>query len=155
MTLGFRSFTTRLIVTVLGACGAVFLITLALSHSRSRASAIRTAEREAVGEATGAIRGIQAVLRAIERSTQLVGAAFRAGDSTPEAIDPLLRGFLATHPDVFGSAVAFTTNRPGGPRSPYLHRRSSGSSSVELLDLASPDYRYWEREVVHGARENR
>ncbi|HEX2443172.1 MAG TPA: SpoIIE family protein phosphatase [Vicinamibacterales bacterium] len=146
MTFGFRSFTTRLIVTVLGACGAVFLITLALSHSRSRATAIRTAEREAVGEAKGAISGIQAVLRAIERSTQLVGAAFSAGDSTPEAIDPLLRGFLSTHADVFGSAVAFATNRPGGPRSPYLHRRSSGSSSVELLDLASPDYRYWERE---------
>jgi phosphoserine phosphatase RsbU/P len=146
MTLGFRSFTTRLIVTVLGACGAVFLITLALSHSRSRATAIRTAEREAVGEATGAIRGIQAVLLAIERSTQLVGVAFEAGDPTPKGVEPLLRGFLATHPDVFGSAVALATDRPSGPRSPYVHRRSSGSSSLELVDLASPDYRYWERE---------
>jgi sigma-B regulation protein RsbU (phosphoserine phosphatase) len=135
-----------LIVTVLVACGAVFIITLALSHSRSRATAIRTAEREAVGEATGAIRGIQAVLRAIERSTQLVGVAFEAGDSTPEAVEPLLRGFLATHPDVFGSTVAFSVGRPGGPRAPYLHRRSSGSSGVELLDLASPEYRYWERD---------
>jgi sigma-B regulation protein RsbU (phosphoserine phosphatase) len=144
--LAFRSFRTRLIVWVLLASGAVFLGTLALSHSRSRAAAIRAAEREAVSEAAGAIRGIEAVLRSVERSTRLVGAAFDAGEPSAVRAEALLRGFLSTHPDVYGSAVAFAPDRPGGPLAPYMHRHSSGSSRLVRIDLASPDYRYWERE---------
>ena len=85
----------------------MFLSTLAFSHSRSRAAAIRAAEREAVSEAAGAIRGIEAVLRSVERSTRLVGAALDADDASAVRAEALLRGFLSTHPDVFGSAVAF------------------------------------------------
>ncbi len=144
--MGFRSFRTRLIVWVLLASGAVFLSTLAFSHSRSRAAAIRAAEREAVSEAAGAIRGIEAVLRSVERSTQLVGAALDADEASAVRAEALLRGFLSTHPDVYGSAVAFAPDRPGGPLSPYMHRHSSGSSRLVRTDLASPDYRYWERD---------
>jgi phosphoserine phosphatase RsbU/P len=146
MPFGFRSFTTRLIVWVLAACGAVFLSTLSISQARARATAIRGAEREAVSEATGAIRGIEEVLRSVERSTQLVGDPFKADDSAPVAVEPLLRGFLSTHRDVFGSTIAFRTDRPGGPLAPYVYRRTSGSTSLDLVNLASPDYRYWERE---------
>ena len=144
--MGFRSFRTRLIVWVLLASGAVFLVTLALSHNRSRAAAIRAAEREAVSEAAGAIRGIEAVLRSVERSTRLVGAAFDAGEPSAVRAEALLQGFLSTHADVYGSAVAFAPDRPGGPLAPYMHRHSSGSSRLVRTDLASPDYRYWERE---------
>ncbi len=144
--MAFRSFRTRLIVWVLLASGAVFLGTLAFSHSRSRAAAIRAAEREAVSEAAGAIRGIEAVLRSVERSTRLVGVSLETGELSRARAESLLRGFLSTDPDVFGSAIAFAPDRRGGPLAPYVHRRSSGSSTLVVLDLASPDYRYWERE---------
>ena len=99
-----------------------------------------------MSEAAGAIRGIEAVLRSVERSTRLVGVSLEMGEPSPARAESLLRGFLSTDPDVFGSAIAFAPDRRGGPLAPYVHRQSSGSSTLVLLDLASPDYRYWERE---------
>jgi phosphoserine phosphatase RsbU/P len=147
--LKFRSVTTRLIAWVLVASGAVFLTTLAVSHSRSRAAAVRTAEREAVSQANGAIRRIEEVLLSVEQSTQLLASVLETLDAAPRPPtrpEPLLYGFLETHPDVFGSAVAFVPATTGRTLAPYAHRRSSGSGNLVLVDLAAPDYRYWERE---------
>jgi phosphoserine phosphatase RsbU/P len=146
---GFQSVTTRLIAWVLLACGAVFLATLAVSHARSRASAVRAAEREAASEAQGTIRRIEEVLRSVERSTKLLASVLETLHSSSAASarpEPLLHGFLETHPDVFGSAIAFVPQSAGKALAPYVHRRTSGSSNLVLVDLAGPNYRYWERD---------
>jgi sigma-B regulation protein RsbU (phosphoserine phosphatase) len=145
----FRSVTQRLIAWVLAASGAVFLTTLAVSHNRSRSAAVRTAEREAVSQAEGTMRRIEEVLRSVERSTLLLASVLETMDSAsaaPIRPEPLLHGFLATHPDVFGSAVAFVPPVAGRTLAPYVHRRSSGSANLIQVDLAAPDYRYWERD---------
>jgi phosphoserine phosphatase RsbU/P len=145
----FQSVTTRLVAWILLACGAVFLGTLAVSHARSRDSAVRAAEREAASQADGAMRRIEEVLRSVERSTKLLASVLETLDSSSTAStrpEPLLHGFLATHPDVFGSAVAFVPGSGVKALALYVHRRSSGSSNLVVVDLASPDYRYWERD---------
>lgn len=143
---GFSSLTTRLIVWILLAGGAVFAATIVTSNSLARETALRAAEQEAVWAAAASAGRIQAVLRSVEEATELLGATVEALDPAPEALAALERRLILSNTAVYGSAAAFEphTYRPDRERYGAYTFRGAGDQLAQA-DLALDRYRYWER----------
>ena len=146
---GFKSLTTRLIFWILALGGGVTAATLLVVHRFSLEMAVLGAEREAMGATEAAVNQTEEVLRSIEEGTRVL--AIVLGTTSPDAaqIEDLLRRFVAGNPHVYGSAAAFARGEfsPARERfAPYLHRRARGAEEMAVADLATPAYRYWERD---------
>ncbi len=146
---GFRSLTTRLIFWILLLGGGVTVLTLALSQRLSRAMAVRAAEREAIQATEAAVNQAEEVLRSIEEGTRVLAATVETAALSEAELEQLLRRFVAGNPQVYGSAAAFGRGAfaPARERyAPYVHRAAAGGDELARADLASPAYRYWERD---------
>lgn len=146
---GFKSLTTRLIFWILVLGGGVTAATFVVVQRLSRDMAVRGAEREAVRATEAAVNQTEEVLRSIEEGTRVLAVMLET--TSPEAgqIEELLRRFVTGNPHVYGSAAAFARQAfsPARERfAPYLHRRAAGASEMAAADLATPTYRYWERD---------
>ena len=148
---GFRSLTTRLIVWTLVAVGAVYVVTVVVSNSLARRTAISAAEREAVNETEAAASRVEDVLHSIEERTLALGEALSVLAPAEEDADRLLRRFVEGNRDVHGGAIAWNPGPRGERRALYFHRGRDGSGRLEPADLASDSYRYWEREWFRDA----
>ena len=63
-------------------------------------------------------------------------------DIKPNEVFPMLEQFLADHPDIFGSAMAYApddTNNPDSRSCPYVYRHQG---NLVEKDLAHKDYDY-------------
>src|SRR5215471_17961059 len=105
--MGFRSLTTRMIVWVLLASGAVFLIAVTVSSRLSRQTALRAAEQEAMNAADAARNRVLVVLSSVERSTELLGASLETVNPDAATLETLLRRFVAGNSNVYGSTASF------------------------------------------------
>jgi sigma-B regulation protein RsbU (phosphoserine phosphatase) len=142
---GFRSLTTRLIVWTLVAVFAVYAATVFVSNALGRRAAIAAAEREAASETESAASRVDDVLHSIEERTLALGEALVVLAPSDEDASRLLRRFIEGNGDVHGGAIAWNPDRPAGRRALYYHRGTDDSGPLELEDLASESYRYWER----------
>jgi len=145
---GFRSLTTRLIVWTLVSVGAVYVATVFVSNGLARRMAIAAAEREAVNETDAAASHVEDVLHSIEERTLALGETLSVLAPDGADADRLLRRFVQGDPDVFGGAIAWSPGPRAEHRALYYHR---GPGGLELGDLASEAYRYWERDWFREA----
>lgn len=143
---GFRSLTTRLIVWTLLAVGGVYLVAVTVSNAIARRMAIAAAEREAVNETEAAVSRVEDVLHSVEERTLALGEALSVLGSRDAEADPLLRRFVRGNSDLHGAAIAWAPGSAGERRALYYHWAADGESRLETADLASPAYRYWERD---------
>lgn len=146
---GFRSLTTRMIVWVLVASGAVFLTAAAVSSSLSRSAAVRAAEQEAFNAAEAARNRMLVVLSSVERSTELLGASIETLQPSAPVLNELLGRFVLGNPNVYGSTASFEPFAFDAGRehvAPYFYRDAKDRTHLASADLATPTYRYWERD---------
>jgi len=157
-TRGFKSLTTRMIVWVLLASGVVFLTTVALSSRLSRTTAIRAAEQEALNAADAARNRVLAVLGSVERSTELLGASLETLHPDRLSLVQMLRRFVAGNPDVYGSTASFEPfafDAKLERYAPYFYRNPKQEGQLTAESLATPTYRYWERDWYRLPLESR
>jgi len=157
-TRGFKSLTTRMIVWVLLASGVVFLTTVALSSRLSRTTAIRAAEQEALNAADAARNRVLAVLGSVERSTELLGASLETLHPDRLSLEQMLRRFVAGNPDVYGSTASFEPfafDARLERYAPYFYRNPKQEGQLTAESLATPTYRYWERDWYRLPLESR
>jgi sigma-B regulation protein RsbU (phosphoserine phosphatase) len=146
---GFKSLTTRLIFWILALGGGVTAATSVVVYRLSREMAVRGAEREAVRATEAAVNQAEEVLRSIEEGTRVLALVLETTSPGAAQIEDLLRAFVAGNPHVHGSAAAFARGAfsPARERfAPYLYRRAAGGTEMAAADLATPTYRYWERD---------
>jgi sigma-B regulation protein RsbU (phosphoserine phosphatase) len=138
-----------MIVWVLVASGVVFLTAVALSSRLSRATAVRSAEQEAFGAAEAARQRVLAVLGSVERSTELLGASLETWHPDRQALETMLQRFVSGNPDIYGSTASFEPFAFGPSLeryAPYFYRDPKTPDRLAASDLATPTYRYWERD---------
>jgi sigma-B regulation protein RsbU (phosphoserine phosphatase) len=148
---GFRSLTARLIVWTVLAVGSVYVTTVLVSNAQARRMALAAAEREATNEIDAAVGRVQDVLHAVEERTLVLAEAIETLNPDEADLDRLLQQFIPGDPQVYGAAVAFAdqdhaAGGGGERRVLYYHRLSGRPQDLGTADLASDDYRYWERE---------
>jgi sigma-B regulation protein RsbU (phosphoserine phosphatase) len=147
--LRFRSLTTRLIFWILALGGSVTAATFLVVHRLSGEMAVRAAEREAIRSTEAGVNEIEGVLRSIEEGARVLAATLEATSLREGEIDTLLERFVSGNPHIYGSAAAFAKDSfsPARERfAPYVHRRAAGAPETLRTDLATPQYRYWERD---------
>jgi phosphoserine phosphatase RsbU/P len=145
---GFRSLTTRLILWILLAGGTVFGATVWSSNRLAREAALRAAEQEAARAATTSASRVREVLRSVEETSELLGAAVESLDPDPGPLALLLGRFVLGNPDVHASAAAFEPGayRHGGERhAVQVSRGEAPDAPLEEADLARTSPPYWER----------
>ncbi|HEX5109662.1 MAG TPA: SpoIIE family protein phosphatase [Vicinamibacterales bacterium] len=146
---GFKSLTTRMIVWVLLASGMVFLTAVAISSRLARSAAVRAAEQEAFNAAEAARNRVLGVLGSVERSTELLGASLETLHPDRLALEAMLRRFVGGNPDVYGSTASFEPFAfDAGLEwyAPYFYRNPREPGQITAESLATPTYRYWERD---------
>jgi len=146
---GFKSVSTRMIVWVLLASGVVFLTAVTLSSRLSRNTAIRGAEQEALYAAEAARNRVLAVLGSVERSTDLLGASLETLHPDRPALEAMLQRFVSGNPNIYGSTASFEPFAfdAGLERfAPYFYRNPQTPDRLTPENLATPTYRYWERD---------
>ena len=146
---GFKSLTTRLIFWILALGGGVAVATFVIVQRLSREMAVRAAEREAVRATEAAVNQTEEVLRSIEEGTRVLAVVLETTSPDAAQIEDLLARFVAGNPYAYGSTAAFARGAfsPARERfAPYLHRLAAGGHEMAVADLATPSYRYWERD---------
>src|SRR5688572_9936041 len=147
--LGFASVTTRMIVWVLLASGVVFLTAVTISSRLSRNTAVRGAEQEALNAAEAARHRVLAVLGSVERGTELLGASLETLNPDGPALEAMLQRFVSGNPDIYGSTASFEPfafNATLERYAPYFYRNPKTPDRLTAETLATPTYRYWERD---------
>ena len=147
--LGFASVTTRMIVWVLLASGVVFLTAATVSSRLSGNTAVRGAEQEARNAADAARNRVLAVLGSVERSTELLGASLETLNPDGPALEAMLQRFVSGNPDIYGSTASFEPFAFGAGLeryAPYFYRNPKTPDRLTAETLATPTYRYWERD---------
>jgi sigma-B regulation protein RsbU (phosphoserine phosphatase) len=155
---GFRSLTTRIIFWVLLAGGLVFVAAIAISSQVSRRAALQAAEHEALTAADAVRYRVLGVLESVEKGTELFGASLETVRPDATTLDALLRRFVASNADIFGSTAAFEPFAfdPRRERvSPYIYRDTKDTTHLLAQDLATPTYKYWERDWYRGAMDSK
>lgn len=146
---GFASVTTRMIVWVLLASGVVFLTVVTVSSRLSTNTAVRDAEQEAFNAAEAARHRVLTVLGSVERSTELLGASLETLGPDRPALEAMLQRFVSGNPDIYGSTASFEPfafNATLERYAPYFYRNPRTPDRLTAESLATPTYRYWERD---------
>lgn len=161
VSMAFRSLTTRLIFWILLAAGLVFATAfLALSHV-ARETAVRAAEQEAAQASERLANRVRGVLSAVEESAELLATTVETVDLHPGELERLLRHYVASEDNVYGSAVAYApgeyhgslparTRRSAALFAPYAFGRGGTVRELRILDLADESYDYLERDWYAG-----
>jgi sigma-B regulation protein RsbU (phosphoserine phosphatase) len=138
-----------MIVWVLAASGAVFLTAAAVSSYLARNAALRAAEQEALNAAEAARNRVLIVLSSVERSTELLGASIETLRPSAPVLEEMLRRFVSGNSNVYGSTASFEPFAFDAGRerfAPYFFRDPKDRARLASADLATPTYRYWERD---------
>jgi sigma-B regulation protein RsbU (phosphoserine phosphatase) len=146
-----------MIAWVLLASGIVFVTAVAFSSRLSQAAALRGAEQEAFNAAEAARHRVLAVLGAVERSTELLGASLETLRPDRQALEAMLQRFVSGNPDIYGSTASFEPFAFGAVLkryAPYYYRDSTTPDRLAAGDLATPTYRYWERDWYRVAMDS-
>jgi sigma-B regulation protein RsbU (phosphoserine phosphatase) len=149
MRRGFKSLTTRMIVWVLLASGIVLLTAVTISSRLSRNTAVRGAEQEALNAANAARNRVLAVLTSVERSTEVLGASLETLHPDRQSLETTLQRFVSGNPDIYGSTASFEPfafDKALDRSAPYFYRSPKTPDRLTFSDLATPTYRYWERD---------
>jgi sigma-B regulation protein RsbU (phosphoserine phosphatase) len=158
--MAFRSLTTRLIFWILLAAGLVFAAAFLALSRVARQTAIQAAEQEAAQASERLVNRVRGVLSAVEESAELLATTVETVDMRPSDLEALLRGYVASEEEVYGSAVAFAPGEfhgslPGhrGPVrlfAPYAFGHGEAVGSLRVLDLADESYGYLGRDWYAG-----
>ncbi len=158
--MAFRSLTTRFIFWILLAAGAVFATAFLALSRVARETAVRAAEQEAAQASERLANRVRGVLSAVEESAELLGTTVETVDLGPKELERLLRHYVASEEDVYGSAVAYVPGEYHGPLAggktksprlfaPYAFGRGD-EGALQMLDLATESYGYLERDWYAG-----
>jgi phosphoserine phosphatase RsbU/P len=155
--MAFRSLTTRLIFWILLAAGTVFVTALLAMSRVARETGLRAAEQEAAQASERLANRVRGVLSAVEESAELLATTVEIVELRPEELERLLRHYVASEQEVYGSAVAYAPGRylgplPGGRTrspalfAPYAFGRGDEASALRMVDLADESYGYLQRD---------
>jgi sigma-B regulation protein RsbU (phosphoserine phosphatase) len=90
------------------------------------------------------------------KGTELFGATLETVRPDATTLEVLLRRFVASNPNVFGSTAAFEPFAFDSRRervSPYICRDEKDTTHLLAQDLAVPTYKYWERDCAGNGRQ--
>ncbi|UZP68115.1 SpoIIE family protein phosphatase [Desulfovibrio mangrovi] len=137
------SFTARLTLYILITTGTVFLCTFGYNYIRTERSILELTRENAFNLATGTVGRIERVLQRVEQVPRFLAVRLVDQDMTSEEVETLLREFVASTPDIYGSTIAFAPNAvpaAGKYYAPYCYRSTDG---LRMVQLANDNYQYW------------
>jgi sigma-B regulation protein RsbU (phosphoserine phosphatase) len=159
--MAFRSLTTRLIFWILLAAGLVFAAAFLALSRVARETAVQAAEQEAAQASERLVNRVRVVLSAVEESAELLAGTVETVDLPPPELERLLRHYVASEEDVYGSAIAYAPGEYHGPIpgrrtrgpalfAPYAFGHGDVAATIQTMDLARESYGYLQRDWYAG-----
>lgn len=136
-----RRLAVRLTAVFLLCCTLVFGLAIGYNYIQARAMITGKLEPTARHLVTAAAARVEKVITSVTAQTESMARSLEILGVSDATLLPFIQASVLSHPDVYGSAVAFETWPDGRfktPRAPYFYRTAEGVGSLDLAN--SYDY---------------
>ncbi len=137
----WRRLAVRLTAVFLLCCTLVFGLAIGYNYIQARAMITGKLEPTARHLVTAAAARVEKVITSVTAQTESMARSLEILGVSDATLLPFIQASVLSHPDVYGSAVAFETWPDGRfktPRAPYFYRTAEGVGSLDLAN--SYDY---------------
>ncbi|MEL7044173.1 MAG: HAMP domain-containing protein, partial [Pseudomonadota bacterium] len=134
-----RSFTTRLLLPVIGAAALVIVAGLYVDYRLSRDRLLTDLTASATYSVDSTLQRLDELRSGVESVVRLVSDAVHESPDATQA-DELLRGLVQSNEHIFAAALAFASSDDAPPAGRYVYR-DERQDRLRYQDLASePNY---------------